>query len=183
MASHELASTRRFRRHIRRRGIRGTRVRSTSVGYLDRVSHPHERELRRSGRGASVGAKAIRLVAAGRVSLGVVASVARPAWLEWLFGVSAAAPAPLALARMAGVRDVALGTATLAAARHGNTAAARLALLCGLCDAADAAISVITPGLSRRARTVNVPAATIAAVVGLIAAWHTSARQDGTLGS
>src|SRR5262245_57853269 len=103
----------------------------------------------RSG-ATGLGGTAIRLIAVGRVALGVVASVARPAWLEWLFGGSAAGSAPLALARMAGVRDVALGTATLAAARHGNNAAARLALVGGLCDAADAAISVITPGLSRR---------------------------------
>ena len=112
----------------------------------------------------------IRLLAAGRVLLGLAASVARPAWLEWLFGKSARGAAPVALARMAGARDGALGVATLAAARDGSGPVRRLALLSGCCDAADAAIGLTTPGLSRRARTINATAATVAALVGMIAA-------------
>jgi hypothetical protein len=131
----------------------------------------------RSGReGPAVAA--IRLVALGRLALGLALSVARPAWLEWLFGASARSSAPVALARMAGVRDAALGAATLAAAGGEPTLARRLALLSCSCDAADAAIGLVTPGLSPRARAVNVTAAGLAAVVGATAAWHLTPRAE-----
>jgi hypothetical protein len=126
-----------------------------------------------------VAVAAIRLVALGRLALGLALSVARPAWLEWLFGKSARSSAAVALARMAGVRDAALGAATLAAAGGEPTPARRLALLSCSCDAADAAIGVITPGLSPRARAVNVTAATLATIVGATAAWRLTRRSDG----
>jgi hypothetical protein len=124
---------------------------------------------------AELGVTAIGLIAVGRVVIGVIASLAPPAWLEWVFGASARGSGPRALARMAGVRDVALGAATLAAALDRPPRAARLASLGVLCDAADATISVITPGLPKRARALNVTAGTLAAVAGLIAAWQSGA--------
>lgn len=112
----------------------------------------------------------IRAIAVGRTLIGAAGVLARPSWLESALGRSANDPLPRVLARMVGVRDLAIGVATLAASRQAPRRAARLAGLGALCDATDGIAASAATGLSRRVRQLTVPAAGAAAVLGAVAA-------------
>jgi hypothetical protein len=112
----------------------------------------------------------IRAIAVGRAVIGAAGVLARPSWLEFALGPSAKSPLARALARMVGVRDAAIGVATFAAPRESPRRAQLLAVLGAICDATDAIAASTTARLHRRARRLTVPAASLSALVNLIAA-------------
>lgn len=76
---------------------------------------------------------------------------------SWL-GSGAAGPAPRALARMMGARDVVLGVGSLSAIKEGSHGPEWLGMA-AVADAVDAAVCLFSPRLGWRARVVGVVAA------------------------
>ncbi|HSL59889.1 MAG TPA: hypothetical protein VK866_18735 [Acidimicrobiales bacterium] len=108
-----------------------------------------------------------RLLALGRVALGVGLTVApRRIGAAWV-GDAADQPGATVLARALGVRDVALGVGVLGALDRGDPSVRHWVTWAAAADAVDAAASVLAFGTLPRGRRVAVVAlATSAAVVG-----------------
>jgi hypothetical protein len=106
---------------------------------------------------------AVGALGVGRIVIGALALAMPTRLLSRLPAAVAGGAAAPWLARVAGVRDIALGLAAIAARRDGH-AVARVARLGALCDATDAIVTLAAPGLPRRPRVaIAIPAAAAAA--------------------
>lgn len=111
------------------------------------------------------GKQAATQIAAGRIALGVAVLAGKP--FEALFRVDDSQPTARFLARLAGVRDIALGMFTLWALRDGDGPAARRAVLAGAaCDAADMVSALRGDGMPGLARWTSMVSAAGAAAAG-----------------
>lgn len=110
-------------------------------------------------------------VAVGRIGIGVVA-MSGTKGTDLLIGPEAQEPAPQLLSKMAGIRDVAIGGATLQALR-GKRPPRLLMGLATACDAVDLVTAFRTPGLGPTTKAKFAAAAGPAVVVGT---WLTLAR-------
>jgi hypothetical protein len=114
------------------------------------------------------------VVARGRVVIGLAALVAPGLTVKALMGD--ADPATRTLARMLGVRDLALGLGAITSVRE-RTQDAEWVSMGALADGVDALAGLFTRGLPARARLMGVAAAG-AAVVGLQLARDLAAERD-----
>lgn len=112
-------------------------------------------------------------LAAGRVALGTTALTLPGVLVTVLFGRGEDEPGRRALrmfTRMLGVRDLALGVATLAALDHPR-ARRRLVGLGAAADAVDALVTIRQPAIGHRTRRLVAAGALLAAAAG---AWQAS---------
>jgi hypothetical protein len=114
------------------------------------------------------------VVARGRVVIGLAALVAPGLTVKAL--MADADPATRTLARMLGVRDLALGLGAITSVRE-RTQDAEWVSMGALADGVDALAGLFTRGLPARARLMGVAAAG-AAVVGLQLARDLAAERD-----
>ena len=106
-------------------------------------------------------------IARGRAVNGLV-MLALPGVVGWiLFGRAGREPAARALLRLVGVRDLVLGVGAITTLKE-RTMDAEWVGMSAVADAVDGVVSLVTPGLTRRARLVSLIGGG-AAAVGLLA--------------
>jgi hypothetical protein len=108
-------------------------------------------------------------IAWGRIGIGTAALLTPKLLGATMFGPASAAPTSQMLARMAGVRDIAVGVATLAAMNGGLSPSLAVGLGAA-CDAVDSIAGVAGRGLGVRTRALTAMLAVPAAVLGVRAA-------------
>jgi hypothetical protein len=101
-------------------------------------------------------------LARGRAGIGIAAMVAPSATLALVFGRGANTSSSRAMARIFGVRDGALGAGGSIAIGQGSGGGDWLSMM-AVCDAFDALVMLLTPGLPKRARLIGLGAAGSAA--------------------
>jgi hypothetical protein len=94
-------------------------------------------------------------ISRGRVGLGLAAMVAPGPTLGIVFGRGANTAGARAVLRMLGVRDSVLGAGGSIAIGQRAGGGDWLSMM-ALCDAVDAAVMLMTPGLPKRARVVGI---------------------------
>ncbi len=97
-------------------------------------------------------------LARGRVGLGIGAMVAPGPTVAVMFGTSANNPGARTVARLLGVRDGVLGAGGSIAAGQHQGGGDWLSMM-ALCDAVDAVVLLVTPGLPKRSRLIGALAA------------------------
>ncbi len=108
------------------------------------------------------------VIARGRAVNGLV-MLAVPGVVGWiLFGKAGRTPTARALLRLVGVRDLALGIGAITTLKE-HTMDAEWVGMGAVADAVDGVVSLVTPGLTPRARLVSLIGGG-AAAVGLVAA-------------
>jgi len=111
-------------------------------------------------------------IAAGRLAIGIAVSIAPRQALAGL-GFSEPQPATIALARMAGVRDIAMALHAFSA--RGDAGTLRESSLIGAgVDAGDAMALGALAGSERRTALINAPLGAVAAVLGALVARRLS---------
>ena len=106
-------------------------------------------------------------IARGRAVNGLV-MLALPGVVGWiLFGRAGREPAARALLRLVGVRDLVLGVGAITTLKE-RTMDAEWVGMSAVADAVDGVVSLVTPGLTRRARVVSLIGGG-AGAVGLLA--------------
>ncbi len=106
------------------------------------------------------------------LALMLAPGVAARSWI----GPAGAQPGARMFIRIVGIRDVALGLGTAIAAGQRQGGADWLSM-CALCDAGDALVSMVTPGLPKRTRMAAV--ALVAVAVGQFLVAQDLAADEG----